>query len=172
MKILVTFYSKTGNTKKVAEAIYNALNEDNAELEPIKDVRDPGDYDMIICGFPVHAHSVPMPVQNFLKNLKSGQKLALFSTHGSRTGGRMPREALEHALGLAKNAEILGSFTCRGEVEQQVIDDLIDKPQHKAWAMEASSAKSHPDKADLEDAQVFALGILKKALTFKGFEKR
>lgn len=166
MKILVAYFTKTGNTKKVAEAIHDALKQEKPDLLPVKDVQDPGAYDLIICGFPVQAHSVPVPAQDFIKNLKKGQKLALFSTHGSLTDGQMPKEAIKHAVGLAKNVEILGSFTCRGEVEEEIIEALMAKPEHRAWAMEAASAKSHPDEADLEDARVFARNMVQKLKSF------
>ncbi|HPS94407.1 MAG TPA: flavodoxin family protein [Deltaproteobacteria bacterium] len=166
MKILVAYFTKTGNTRKVAEAIHDAVKQEKPDLLPVKDVQDPGTYDLIICGFPVQAHSVPVPVQEFLKNLKNGQKLAIFSTHGSRTEGQLPKEAIKHAVGLARNVEILGSFTCRGEVEEEIIEALMAKPEHRAWAMEAASAKSHPDGADLEDARVFARNMVQKLRSF------
>lgn len=166
MKILVAYFTKTGNTRKVAEAIHDAVKQEKPDLLPVKDVQDPGTYDLIICGFPVQAHSVPVPVQEFLKNLKNGQKLAIFSTHGSRTEGQLPKEAIKHAVGLARNVEILGSFTCRGEVEEEIIEALMAKSEHRAWAMEAASAKSHPDEADLEDARVFARNMVQKLRSF------
>jgi len=177
MKILVTYYSKTGNTKAVAQAIYDALDLkalalEDKEITPVGEVDDTKEYSLIFCGFPVYAHSVPVPVQNFIKTLKPGTKLALFSTHGSKTDGQMPKEAIHHAVGLAKDANILGSFTCRGKVASEIIDDLMSKPEHKAWALEAQSAQGHPDQADLEDAHVFARGTLKKAIGFKDFTKK
>ena len=44
--------------------------------------------------------------------------------------------------------------------------------EHRAWAAEAQSAKSHPDRADLDDAQFFAKNIIKKALSFEGYTKK
>jgi flavodoxin len=172
MKILVTYYTKTGNTKAVADAIFEALHPEDKEIAAIKEVGSTDEYTLIFCGFPVHAHSVPVAVHNFIKKLNPGKKLALFSTHGSKTDGQMPREAIHQAVGLAKDLEVLGSYTCRGEVEPEIIDDLMNKPEHKAWAMEAASAKAHPDKADLEDARTFARGILKKALKFEEYHKK
>jgi len=166
MKILVAYFTKTGNTRKVAEAIHDAVKQEKPDILPVTDVQDPGTYDLIICGFPVQAHSVPVPAQEFLKNLKNGQKLAIFSTHGSRTEGQLPKEAIKHAVGLARNVEILGSFTCRGEVEEEIIEALMAKPEHRAWAMEAASAKSHPDGADLEDARAFARNMVQKLRSF------
>ncbi len=177
MKILVTYDSKTGNTKAVAQAIYDALDLkalglEDKEIVPVREIDDAKEYSLIFCGFPVHAHSVPVPVQNFIKTIKPGTKLALFSTHGSKTDGQMPKEAIHHAIGLAKGANVLGSFTCRGKVQQDIIDDLMNKPEHRAWAQEAQSAQDHPDQADLDDAHVFARSTLKKAIEFKDFTKK
>jgi flavodoxin len=163
MSILIAYYTKTGNTRKVAEAVQAALEGKGASLVPLKDVQDTNGYSLIFCGFPVHAHSVPVPVQNFIKGLKAGQKVAFFSTHGSLRDGRMPREAIENAIGIAKDARILGTFTCRGQVEPEIIDELMKKPEHKAWAIEATSASGHPDAIELDEARSFALDMAKKA---------
>ena len=171
MRILVTYYTKTGNTKKVAEGIYQALDKNDKALKPMKEVEDVQGYDLIFCGFHVHAHSVPVPAQNFLKKIPASAKVALFSTHGSQREGQMPKEAIHNAIGLVKG-EVLGSFTCRGEVDQEVIDELMNRPEHRAWATEARSAQSHPDSADLEDAQFFARNIVRKAVSFADFARK
>lgn len=163
MKILIAYYSKTGNTRKVAEAMKDALAGNSVTLLPVQEIHDMHGYSLIFCGFPVQAHSVPVPAQNFIKNLNAGQKLALFSTHGSLREGRMPREAIENAIGIAKNTKILGSFTCRGQVESEVIDALMNKPEHKAWAIEATSANGHPDSVDIDEAKTFAKDMFQKA---------
>jgi len=161
MKALVTYYSQTGNTEKIARAIYDAIPVAK-EIKPIDDVDSVGGYDIIFCGFPVYAHSVPGKAQPFIKGLPKGQKVAFFSTHGSLRGGQLPKQAFEHAVGLASHATILGHFGCRGIVNQKIIDALMQKPEHKAWAEEALSAEGHPDRADLEDAKTFALEMIAK----------
>lgn len=92
----------------------------------------------------------------FIKGLPKGQQVAFFATHGSLRGGQLPKQAFESAAGLAINLKVLGKFGCRGKVETKIIDALIQKPEHKAWAEEAQSAEGHPDAADLKDALVFA----------------
>jgi len=57
--------------------------------------------DLVFIGFPVHSHSVPYRLENFLRHLPAGQKIAIFMTHGSIPGTRLSREALEEALILA-----------------------------------------------------------------------
>jgi len=161
MKALVTYYSETGNTEKLARAIYEAIPIAK-ELKPVQNVESAAGYDIIFCGFPVLAHSVSGKVQPFIKGLPEGQKVAFFSTHGSLRGGQLPKQAFEHAIGLAPKATILGHFGCRGSVDQKIIDALMQKPEHRAWAQEAQSAEGHPDQGDLEDAKKFALEMIAK----------
>ena len=161
MKALVTYYSETGNTEKIARALYEAIPIAK-ELKPVQDVESAAGYDIIFCGFPVLAHSVSGKVQPFIKGLSEGQKVAFFSTHGSLRGGQLPKQAFEHAIGLAPTATILGHFGCRGSVDQKIIDALMQKPEHRAWAQGAQSAEGHPDQGDFEDAKKFALEMIAK----------
>jgi flavodoxin len=161
MKALVTYFSKTGNTEKVARAIYEALPVDK-EIKPIQVLDSAAGYDIVFCGFPVYAHSVPGKAQPFIKALGEGQKVAFFSTHGSLRGGQLPKQAFENAIGLAPKAKVLGHFGCRGKVDPKIIEMLMKQQENKAWAEEAQSADMHPDQADLEDAKTFALSILTK----------
>ena len=160
MKILVSYFTRSGNTEKVAQAIYQAIGA-KKEIVPLKEAKNLDGYDIIFCGFPVHAHSVPVPVQNFIKTIPSGKKLAFFVTHGSLRGGELAVTAIEHAISLASKLKLLGTFGCRGKVDSKLIESLLKQPEHRAWAETAKSAASHPDESDLEDAKHFA----KKTLT-------
>ncbi|MDX9746091.1 MAG: flavodoxin family protein [Syntrophales bacterium] len=161
-KVLVAFFSQTGNTEKVARAICDAL-ECEKEIRRIDETLPVEGYELIFCGFPVQAHSVPAQVVLYLKKLPKDQKVAFFTTHGSLRGGSLPRQALEDAMGLTKHAKIVSTFTCRGRVKEEVIAALGKKPQHEAWVEEAHSAHEHPTTADLEDAAAFALEACRKA---------
>jgi len=161
MKALVTYYSQTGNTEKLARAIYDAIHFEK-EVLPIRDVQDSRGYDIIFVGFPVQAHSAPSAVHSFLKNLPERQPIALFCTHGSIRGGHLPKQAIEHAIGLASRAKVLGTFGVRGRVDPKIIDSLVKIVEHRAWAEEAQGAIDHPTDADLADGKAFAKGILAK----------
>ena len=160
-KALVAYYTQTGNTLKIAESIYEALagEKDISASEQIKSLDA---YDLVFIGFPIHAQSIPKQVQDFLKKVPKGKKIALFSTHGALTGSQHSREALESAAGLAAGANLLGTFTCRGRVPYSVLESLQSKPEHKAWAEMAASARTHPNATDLEEAKVFAKWIKDK----------
>jgi len=159
MKILVTYLSQTGNTKKIADAIFESLEGDKT-IKPMDEVQEIEGYSLIFIGFPVHSHSVPFKIESFLKKIPQGGKIALFSTHGSLPGGRLAREALEHAAVTASKAKILGTFSCRGKVSMAALEILNKSPEHKAWTEMAPSSQTHPDEADLEDARSFAKWVM------------
>ncbi len=158
-KILVAYTSWTGNTEKVARAIFEALEGDKT-IRTLDGVQFLDEYDLIFIGFPVHSHSVPFKIEEFIKKIPAGKKIALFSTHGSLTGSRLSREALEHASILASSSKVLGTFTCRGKVSLQAMEVLSKSPEHKVWVDMATSAQTHPDESDLEDARTFAKWIM------------
>ena len=158
-KTLVTYATWTGNTKLVADAIFEALEGDKT-IRLSDEVQNLEDHDLIFIGFPVHSHGVPSKIEEMIKKIPSGKKIALFSTHGSLTGSRLSREALEHASILASGARILGTFSCRGKVSLQAMEVLSKSPEHKAWVDMAASARTHPDESDLEDARSFARWIV------------
>jgi len=158
-KVLVTYFSQSGNTKKVAESIFEAIDEDK-DIFPVQDVTDTGEYSLLFIGFPVHAHNVPYKIEAFLKDIPEGKKIAFFSTHGSLTGSRLSREAFEHAAILTPKAKILGTFSCRGKVSPLGLESLMQSPEHRAWIEMSASAHSHPDENDLEEAKSFAQWIL------------
>jgi flavodoxin len=161
MKALVTYYSQTGNTEKLARAIYDVIHVEK-ELLPVQEVKGTEGYDIIFVGFPVHAHSVPAKLLPFFKTLPVGQNIALFCTHGSLRGGQLPKQAFEHAIGLATRARILGTFGVRGRVDTKIIEALIKQAEHRAWAEEAQGAHEHPSEMDLADGKEFARGVLAK----------
>jgi flavodoxin len=165
MKALVTYFSQTGNTEKVARAIYDAIQTADKDFVEISDVRDVESYDLVFCGFPVQAHSVPPKVEAFLEDLPEGTKVALFGTHGSLRGGELAVQAFYHAITITPKLRILGTFGCRGKVKRNLLEALMKKPENIAWANEAQGATGHPDQADLEDAAEFARTMITKART-------
>jgi len=163
MRALVTFYSETGNTERLAGAIYEGIEQAEKEIVPLGEIQDATGYDVVFCGFPVQTHSVPGKVERFIKGLPEGQKLALFATHGSLRGGELAVTAFYYALTVASKQKVLGTFGCRGKVKSSLLDALRQKPEHRAWVDEAQSASGHPDQADLEDGKAWASRMITRA---------
>ena len=163
MKVLVTYHSNTGNTEKLARAIYDAVEEADKKLVPMKDVEALDDFDLLFCGFPVQACSVPPKAGSFLKQVPPGKSVAIFATHGSFRGGQLAITAFYEALTLVSKDRVIGTFGCRGKVKMSLLDDLSKKPEFKGWVAEARSVVQHPDDADLHDAGNFAKMMMAKA---------
>jgi flavodoxin len=154
-KTLVAYFSRTGNTRAVAEAMFEALDGEK-EILPLEQVKSLDGYDLVIIGFPVQMHSVPYPVEQFIKLLPARKKAAFFCTHGSLPGHRLSREAIEYAVVLAAQAKVLGTFCTRGKLSMQALDALGRSPEHQEWTEMGASAGTHPDAGDFEEARIFA----------------
>ncbi len=129
-KVLVIYYSLTGNTKRIAEMIQKRTGGDVFEIETVKNY--PADYsgiiaeakreletgelpelkksppnmssyDLILVGSPVWWYTVSTPVMSFLKQADfAGKKVSAFCTHEGGIGKFSP-----HFKEQAKNAVVL-----------------------------------------------------------------
>jgi len=160
MKVLIAYYSQTGNTEKIARAIYEAAENETRVLEKVDEVDNLETYDMIFLGFPILHHSVPGDVAKLLQRIPESKSVAIFATHGSMRGGKLAVEGFYHAVSLASNLRILGTFGAQGQVNHHAMDKLIRLPEYRGWLEEARSATNHPDKGDIADAMEFAAAML------------
>ena len=110
MKVLVSYYSDTGNTEKVAKAIYDSLEQCEKDISLIKDASNLEAYDLIFCGFPVHSMGLPKKAEEFVKGIPEGKKVAYFGTHGSLRGGELAITAFYAALFHVKTSEGHGNI--------------------------------------------------------------
>ncbi len=132
MKAIIIYWSKTGNTEKVARALKDGLEETGMEVllqnvEGIQDVDWYG-YDLVCIGFPSYQWKVPKPMDEFLnKKFNSyrstghvkegapkvpGKNALIFCTYSGPHSGI--REAVPPVLYAGQFFEHLG-FTVVGE---------------------------------------------------------
>lgn len=97
VRILVCYYSRSGHTKSMAEAIGEAAKEAGAhvDLRNVEqvDVKDLPDYDCIVAGSPTYYGQMAAPLKEFFdKSVKVHGKLngrlgGGFASSGLRAGG-------------------------------------------------------------------------------------
>jgi flavodoxin I len=164
MKVLVTYLSQTGGTKKVAEAIFDGIQADK-DMKPIGEVQGLADYDLVFLGFPIQQFGPAAEAKAFLQNQCAGKKLALFVTHGALEGQDGLAEWLGKCSEAAACAEVVDMFDCQAEVAQPVIDFLAanPNPQLQAFAAQGKTTKGQPDAGRLEKARLFAQETMAKA---------
>lgn len=162
MKSLVVYSSRTGNTEKVARAVYEALPEPK-EIYSAKDAPDPSGYDFLALGYWVDKGTANAGARKYMEKVK-GKKIGLFGTLGAYPDSDHAKQCREKARELVKDNEILGDFICQGKVDPDLVKMMAEKmkddphhsmtPERKARIKEA---EKHPDEKDLADARrVFA----------------
>ncbi len=161
MKTLVTYFSETGNTRKVAEAIFEEIK-GKKEIKEISEVESIEGYDLTFVGFPIQAFAPPKPVKLFLQNKCGGKQLALFMTHAQREDFDELGGWLETCRKAAEGASLVGLFNCQGEILNSILNAMAKNadPYMQKLAKGASTSKGQPDAARLERARSFARGIM------------
>ncbi len=120
-KILIVYYSRTGHTRQIAEAIAAQLK---ADIEPIQDGRqrlgirgylrslleamqsrlirisapakDPAQYDLTVLGTPVWAQNMCSPMRAYISAQRQRFKgVAVFCTQGGSGGGKVAGQVAE-----------------------------------------------------------------------------
>ncbi|MFX1258978.1 MAG: flavodoxin family protein [Promethearchaeota archaeon] len=168
MKILIAYFSQTGNTEKIALSIKEALKDEKIDLIPIKDI-DPSNlnkYDLIFLGSGVYASRVHNSVVNLIKNAPElPTKFAFFCTHASLQFYQKPFDKI-NKLFEKRNCVVLGIFDCVGEnlgVLEKVQLAMLNKlpeDQRKRAEEDMKKIKGHPNNEDFENAKKFAKSIM------------
>jgi len=148
MKSLIVYSSQTGNTRKLAEAVFEMLSGDKA-LYPVDEAPDPSGYDFIAVGFWLMGGKPDPQSSEYLS--KVGKKpLFLFATHGAGAGSDHAIHGTELAKSLAPESDIRGTYSCQGEVNPKVLEKASKKTEPPAWLADAPDADGHPNDADIE----------------------
>ena len=136
MKVAVRYYTKTGNTKRLAEAVAKALGVEALPLSAPVEER----VDMLFLGNSYYAFSIDPEVKDFIRRLDKAKvgKLVNFGSAAmlNSTWKKVKAEADKAGIPMEER-----EFHCKGEF----------KGLHKG----------KPDADDLEAAAAFAKEIVK-----------
>ncbi len=177
MKTLVTYFSQTGNTEKVAQAIYESLSR-SCETD-IRRLEDTGAdelsrYQLVFIGSPCNAGDLSGAVKNFLKTLpeQPAYEVAGFITHAGAAYSRAEYEGsfkTFRSLCSEKGIDVTGVFDCQGFLNP-AIHDFVKKSKNLSdmeWKERVARMEGHPDKDDLTKARSFAEEMVEKVLRNK-----
>ena len=163
MRALVAYMSKTGNTKKVAEAIYEALDCEK-EIMPIDQVVDISGYDLSFLGFPIQRFGPdPKTVRFLQKHCQPGRDVALFITHAAPEGEAELSEWLNKFRDAASGANIVGMFDCQGQLAKWIKFIMSIMPIRDLREMaKRDNSQGQPDATRLDRARAYARETLQK----------
>ena len=147
-KVLIAYFSYSGNTRAVADSIREKAAGDIFEIKPVKSypaeytavvqeakkelndgyrpdlaagVQDMGAYDIVFIGYPNWWSTMPMGVFSFLEAYDfSGKTIIPFCTHGGGGLGRSERDIKK----LCPRATVLRGLAIRGSVADRAQNDV------------------------------------------------
>jgi len=178
---LVAYYSETGNTEKIARAIYEEVSKGyEVHLRRIKDVTADtlNNYDLVFLGSACHSADLAAPVKRILDDLPRSPrfKLAGFFTHSVQCPedsirarnlfNRWAGKCIVSFEKVSKEKEIdfKGYFNCQG-VPSPPIQEFIKKEvivSADDWEAYMEEVRKHPSIEDLQKAKGFTREVLSR----------
>jgi flavodoxin I len=171
MKVLVTYYSMSGNTEKLARAIHDEASKNHESyLKKVDEVEANwlNKHDVLFIGSPTHAGELSAPVKKFLTGLPKSPKfrVAAFITHASPDKADYEKcfKAFE-ASGKEKGFTLLGCCECQARLAPEIQPYVKEarKASDTEFAEMMKSIEKRPNAADLRNARKFAREMLAKA---------
>ncbi len=163
MKVLVTYVSRSGNTKKVAQAISDQIK-GAKEIKELAQVDKLDGYDLVFVGFPIEIYGPAKPAADFLEKHATGRNIALFITHAAPQDSPDLPGYMNTCKAAAAQSNLVSMFDCQGELSEQIADFMTKSKDEKliAWAKQRPSTIGHPDAASLERARRWAKEVMAK----------
>jgi flavodoxin I len=183
LKTLITYFTLTGNTEKIARAIYEEVlsQRHEAHLKPTAGITADSfaAYDLVLLGSACHDADLAKPVKRILEAITKSPsfKMAGFASHATPTpkGGERNRELYEEwaercaesfeRAAQEKEIELLGYFSCQGAPSPPIeafIHSVIVTDEEE-WVVYTAEARKHPNEEDLEQAREFARTVLSQS---------
>lgn len=173
MKSLILYSSLTGNTKKIAHTIYDAIQGEK-EIKNISEVIDNNidyeNYDIIFLGYWVDKGICDKNSKLVFENIHN-KKLALFGTMGASTNGNYGINIMDKVKDVfSKDNVIVGSFICQGKIAEglkvkyEEMLKLYPENEHiREQLNNHEESQSHPDEQEISEAVRFAKDIITRA---------
>jgi len=124
MKKLVIFSTLTGNTEKIADAIFSVI-EGNKELLNVRDSDkiNPDDYDKIIVGYWVDKGDADEKIKAFMSKINN-RTVATFGTLGAKADSDHAKKCMAAVREFleANGNKVEREFICQGAISPQLIE--------------------------------------------------
>ena len=160
----IIFSSPTGNTRLLADAIRDALPEENCNYFGVSENADTQS-DILFIGFWTDKGTADKATLDLLEKLKN-KRIFLFGTAGFGGSVAYFQKILDHVKqSVDPSNTVVGEYMCQGKMPQSVRDRYMKmkaQPEHPAnidaLIENFDRALSHPDEDDLERLRKIILG--------------
>ncbi len=159
MKALITYSSKTGNTKKLIEEAHKLIGSDyKVDVTTIKEANGYDEYDLIIPAFWIDKGTANSEAKKFIKKIKNKNVIFLAtlgaspdSSHADDVRNKVPEL-------LDESNNYMGIFLARGKVDEKLIKKikLLPLPKNlKDEMYEASINSREPNEEEFKGTAEF-----------------
>ena len=165
MGVQIVYTSRTGNTEKLAEAVFAAVPVKEKNVKRIVERTERDDGEMYLVGFWTDRGTASSEILDLLGKLH-GKQVALFGTCGM---GNVPEYYDRILNGVAafipEDCEYLGGFLCQGKMPIQVrkryevMQNTSNTQQVEMLLHNFDEALLHPDRQDLKAVADFVKGL-------------
>lgn len=122
MKVQVIYSSKSGGTKKVANAIFNGIDVEQKTIHDLKDGAPALDGDIILLGYWVNEGGPNDEMKQFMQTVK-GKAVGVFCTLGYYADSAYAHQTVAAGLKLVQdNNDIIGTYVCNGATSHEPMD--------------------------------------------------
>ena len=168
MKTQVLYKSRTGNTEKLAKAIFEAIPGKNKDIAAFQGQTDYDMGDLYFIGFWTDRGSASMDVLDYLGSLQ-GKRIALFGTCGMGQSPEYYKKIEENIrVFIEDDNEYMGAYICQGKMPMAVREKYMNmknaqnKKQVEAMIQNFDMAMLHPGEQDLQGARKFVKEVFEK----------
>ena len=160
----IIFSSLTGNTRQLADVIYETLPKENCDYFGIKETGQPLS-EMLYIGFWTDKGNADAATLKLLETLKN-KKIFLFGTAGFGVSEEYFQRILNNVkTSIDASNTIVGEYMCQGKMPQSVRDRYVmmkAQPDHMPnidmLIENFDHALTHPDENDLNNLKKKILG--------------
>ena len=151
MSTLVVYSTMTGNTEKVAKAIFEVIEEEK-EIKNVAEIENSEyhkKFDKIIFGYWVDKGDADERMKKFMSEVRD-KTVGAFGTLGAKPDSEHAKKCM---------AKVKREFICRGAIDPKLLDKFrkMNMPGHhaptpeneKKWA----EAAKHPNEEDFKNAK-------------------
>ena len=168
MRTQVLYKSRTGNTEKLAKAIFEEIPGKNKDIAPFQGHTDYDMGDIYVIGFWTDRGSASMDVLDYLGSLQ-GKRIALFGTCGMGQSPDYYKKIEDNIrVFIEDDNEYMGAYICQGKMPMTVrekyehMKNSSNKKQVEAMIQNFDMAMLHPDEQDLQGARKFVKEVFEK----------
>lgn len=163
----VIYSSKTGNTKKIAEAILKGCP-NNFKIFSVDEDPELSEFDFIFMGYWVDKGTADKKALEFMEDI-CHKKVALFATLGAYPDSDHAKESLAAgAKCLGEGCTVVDNFICQGAIDPKLMEWMNKLPEDHPHAPDEArikrwkDASTRPNQEDFNNAEKFAEKVISK----------